>query len=255
MINLFSVAAFIAGAIAGSFFYTLALRYADGMVAGSPVRALFSRSRCPGCGVTPAPLYLVPVLGWFFSLGRCRSCGMKIPLYYPLWEIIFGLMAVAVMRVHGSGPAALSIYLICCVSVCIGIVDFITMKIPDSLLLALLIFSLYPVTARGEYMDSLYGFLLLSVFFLIMLLLFPGAFRMGDLKYYAIAGILLGLEQSVVLLEVSLVTGAVLGTVWGLARGGTLKQKIPFAPFISAALVITLLYGGRIALFYYDLMR
>lgn len=87
---------FIAGAIMGSFFYTLALRYAGGMFTGSAVRALFSRSQCPGCGVTPPALCMVPVLGWLFSAGRCRSCGMKISVMYPLWEILFGLLAVAV---------------------------------------------------------------------------------------------------------------------------------------------------------------
>lgn len=245
---------FIAGSIMGSFFYTLSLRYAAGMFRENPMKALFTRSACRECGVTPGALYMVPVIGWFFSAGKCRSCGMRISFMYPAWEIIFGLLAVLVWYNLGMGPVALCIYFICCICICIGIVDFLTMKIPGSMLVVFILFSVYPVIKRGEYMDSLYGFLLLAVFFLMVLLLFPGAFGFGDLKFYAAAGFLLGLEQSIVLLEVSLVGGAVCGVVWGLASGGTLRQRIPFAPFISAGIIITLLFGGRIALLYYNIM-
>lgn len=245
---------FITGTISGSFFYTLALRFASGMLGENPSRALFSRSRCPACGAVPRALYMVPVLGWFFSAGRCRSCGGRISLFYPAWEILYGLLALVVLHVMGFSVNSVFIYLICCTAVCIGIIDFLSMKIPDSLLALILILSVYPVVHRGMYLDSLYGFLLLGVFFLLVMLLFPGAFGAGDLKYYAAAGILLGLEQSVVLLEVSLVGGAVCGVIWALVKGGSLRQKIPFAPFISAALIITLLFGGRIALIYYNMV-
>lgn len=173
---------------------------------------------------------------------------------YPLWELLYGLLALAVLCITGMSINSLFIYLICCTAVCIGIIDFISMKIPDSLIVLLFLLSVYPVIHRGMYLDSFYGFLLLAVFFLLVMLLFPGAFGAGDLKYYAAAGLLLGLEQSVVLLEVSLVGGAVCGVIWALVKGGSLRQKIPFAPFISAALVITLLFGGRIALLYYNMV-
>ncbi len=247
-------AAFIAGTIFGSFFYTLSLRFARGMFSEQPGAALLSRSACPHCGTAPAALYMIPVLGWFFCLGKCSSCGKRISLMYPLWEVIFGLMAILVIHVTGMMPATFFIYMICCVSVSIGIIDYMTMKIPDSLIVVFALLSLYPVIQRGEYLDSFYGFLLLSVFFLVVLLVFPGSFGFGDLKFYAAAGFLFGLEQSLVLLEVTLVGGALCGVVWGLLKGGTLRQKMPFAPFISAGIIITLLYGGRIALYYYSIM-
>jgi prepilin signal peptidase PulO-like enzyme (type II secretory pathway) len=248
------VYAFIAGTFFGSFFYTLALRYASGLIGRNPLRALFSRSRCPLCGAVPGALFMVPLLGWFFSAGKCRSCGGRISVLYTLWELAYGLLAVLVLQLNGPSFNTLFVYLICCTALCIGIIDFMTMTVPDSMLVVLLFLSVYPVVNRGMYLDSFYGFLLLSVFFLMVMLIFPGAFGAGDLKYYAVAGILLGLEQSVVLLEVSLLSGAVCGVIWVIVKGGGLRQKIPFAPFISAALIITLLFGGRIALFYYNMV-
>jgi leader peptidase (prepilin peptidase)/N-methyltransferase len=57
--------------------------------------------------------------------------------------------------------------------------------------------------------------------------------------------------MSVVLLEVSLVLGTVCGIIWVLVKGGGFRQKMPFAPFISAGIIITLLFGDTIILYYY----
>jgi len=242
---------FIAGTFAGSFFYTLALRYADGSMKGDPVKALFSRSACPSCGKSIPALSLVPVLGYVFLRGRCRSCGSRISPVYPLMEILYGLIAMMVAYFHGTDLLSFFIYLIAAVSVTIAVVDVKTMLIPVSLTILFLILSVYPVILRDSYLDSLYGFLFLTIFFLVIMFIFPGAFGGGDLKLYAAAGFLLGLEMSIVLLEVSLISGAVFGIVWAAFKGWSFRIRIPFAPFIAAGIIITLLFGNTIILFYY----
>ncbi len=242
---------FIAGTFAGSFFYTLALRYADGSMKVNPVKALFSRSVCPDCGKAISVLSLIPVMGFIFSRGRCSSCGKRISFAYPLMEILYGLLAMAVAYFHGTDLISLFIYMISAVSVAIAIVDIRTMLIPVSLTVLFLILSVYPVIMRDSYLDSLYGFLFLTVFFLAIMFIFPGAFGGGDLKLYAAAGFLLGLEMSIVLLEVSLISGALFGIVWAGFKGWSFRIRIPFAPFIAAGIIITLLFGNTIILFYY----
>ena len=80
--------------------------------------------------------------------------------------------------------------------------------------------------------------------------IFPGSFGGGDLKFYAAAGLLLGFKMSIVLLEVSLITGALAGIVWAGINGWNLKIKIPFGPFISVGVIIRLLFGHTIILYY-----
>ena len=242
---------FTAGLFAGSFFYTLALRYSSGMFTESPFRALFGRSACPSCGRPVGIIPLVPLIGYIVAAGRCRECGAKVSPLYPLAEIAYGLLAVAVARFHGQDILSLHIYLICSLCLCIAIIDVKSMVIPSSLVAVFLILSVYPVFMHGDFMDNLYGFLLLTLFFMLMLLIFPGAFGGGDIKLYAAAGFLLGLEMSVVLLEVSLISGALFGVLYGFFKGRNFRQKIPFAPFISAGIVITLLFGNTILLVYY----
>jgi len=44
-------------------------------------------SRCPGCGVPLQAWQNIPFLGYLIQLGRCRRCGLRIPLRYPLIEL------------------------------------------------------------------------------------------------------------------------------------------------------------------------
>jgi len=242
---------FAAGTIAGSFFYTLAERYSNGKIKENPLNALFSRSECPACGKSISALYLIPLVGFFISRGKCTACGNRIPFIYPAMEILYGLLAVIIARFHGTDLLSFFIYLIAAVSVTIAIVDVKTMMVPLSLNIIFFVLSIYPVILHNNFMDSFYGFLFLTVFFLIIMFIFPGAFGGGDLKLYAAAGFLLGLEMSIVLLEVSLVSGAVFGVIWGALKGWSFRIKIPFAPFIAAGIIITLLFGDTIILFYY----
>jgi len=166
-------------------------------------------------------------------------------------EILYGSMALLVARFHGTDLLSLFIYLIAAVSVAIAIVDIRTMVIPLSLNIVFFVLSVYPVILHNNPLDNFNGFLFLTVFFLVMMFIFPGAFGGGDLKLYAAAGFLLGLEMSIVLLEVSLISGALFGIIWGAFKGWKFRIRIPFAPFIAAGIIITLLFGDTIILFYY----
>ena len=245
---------FIGGTAAGSFFYTLALKYINGEIKSSPLKALFSRSICPCCGEKIGTVSLIPLLGYLLAAGKCRSCAGVISPLYPLWEIIYGILALSVFNFFGYGFYPLSLFVICSVSLCIAIVDYYTFIIPDSLLLLFFLTSIYPVMLRGEWLNNLAGFGFLTLFFLVVMLIFPGAFGGGDLKYFAAAGFFFGIEESVVLLEVTLITGAAAGAAWALIKKKGLRVRIPFAPFITWGVLLTLFVGKDILLWYYSLV-
>jgi len=248
------IVAFIFGTAAGSFFYTLALKYIDGEIKSNPLKALFSRSLCPCCGNKIGALGLVPLLGYLFSAGKCRSCGKKISPLYPAWEVVYGFLAIAFLHFYGTGFYPLSLFIICSVSMCIAIVDYYTFIIPDSLVVLFFTASIYPVLLKGELLNNFAGFGILTLFFLLVMFIFPGAFGGGDLKYFAAAGFLFGLEESVVLLEVTLISGAAAGAAWALVRKKGLRVRIPFAPFITWGVLVTLFAGKNILLWYYSLV-
>jgi len=46
------------------------------------------RSRCPSCRTTLTWKENIPLLSWMVQLGRCRTCGWRIPWRYPLVEAL-----------------------------------------------------------------------------------------------------------------------------------------------------------------------
>jgi leader peptidase (prepilin peptidase)/N-methyltransferase len=66
------------GAIIGSFLNVFVLRHG--------VKTLSGRSACASCGRELETVDLVPILSWLFLRGRCRFCGSKISIQYPLVE-------------------------------------------------------------------------------------------------------------------------------------------------------------------------
>ena len=60
------------------------------------------RSRCPGCGATIAAYDNVPVLSWLLLRGRCRHCGERISVRYPLTELAMAALFAATVLILGT---------------------------------------------------------------------------------------------------------------------------------------------------------
>ena len=245
---------FVLGTFCGSFFYTLALRYAEGAMRKAPLAALFSRSRCPACGTAISPLLLVPLAGYLVRRGRCASCGGRISPLYPASEILCGALAALFAWKLGASPVTLFLYLLAALALSIAVVDAMTLTIPDSMVVAFAVLSLYPVILSYKFLDNLFGLLALFGVFILILLLFPGSFGGGDVKFAAAIGFLCGLELSLVVLEVALVSGALVGVAYALTTKKGLRTKIPFAPFLALGLTVSLLYGRDILLVSYRIL-
>lgn len=50
------------------------------------------RSRCPQCKTTLTWKENIPLLSWLVQLGRCRTCGWRIPWRYPLVEALTAVL-------------------------------------------------------------------------------------------------------------------------------------------------------------------
>ncbi len=246
--------AFFSGTVFGSFFYTLALRIVDGSFSRDPMKAMVHSSHCPECGARIHPLYLIPVAGYFLSRGKCPRCHETISPVYPVMEILYGVIAVLAAVKFGITVHAFIMYLIIGISITVAVVDIKTYTISGGLLIILGVMSLYPLLLNGRPLDNLYGLLLMSIFFLVIMFILPGSFGGGDIKYAAVLGAITGLEQSIVVLEAALISGALFGVIYAAAKGQGFRIKIPFAPFLTLGLCVSLFYGNEILLLYYRII-
>ncbi|MDG2126901.1 MAG: prepilin peptidase [Fuerstiella sp.] len=82
---------FILGSCFGSFLNVVIYRLPAGMSLGKP------KSRCPQCETPLAARDNIPIFGWLLLRGKCRYCGLSIPVRYPLIETTCGLIFLVLL--------------------------------------------------------------------------------------------------------------------------------------------------------------
>lgn len=149
------LAAFIlsAGACIGSFLNVVALR------ALTNESIVFPSSKCPKCN-TPIKWYdNIPVLSYLFTFkGKCRSCGEKVSIQYPIVEAITSILFLAVFIGFGITLQTLFLLIILCISIVISITDLKEKSVFTRHLWYLIILSfLYAYFIRHDILSALIG--------------------------------------------------------------------------------------------------
>ncbi len=106
------------GACIGSFLNVVALR------ALSKESIIFPSSKCPNCS-NPIKWYdNIPVLSYFLTFkGKCRSCGAKVSIQYPIVEALTSIIFLAVYFAFGITLKTLLLLILLCIAIVITITD------------------------------------------------------------------------------------------------------------------------------------
>ena len=60
-------------------------------------------SHCPGCKARIRPWHNLPLVSWLWLRGRCVACGWRIPVRYPLVELLGGALLAGSVWVFPFG--------------------------------------------------------------------------------------------------------------------------------------------------------
>ena len=237
---------FLFGLAFGSFLNVLIYRLSE---KENLLGILKGRSYCPNCK-TPIRWYdNIPLLSYIALRGKCRHCGWKIPLRYPLVELIGGITPVAVyLLFKEEGWATVVAYtLMVYLLVAISFIDWKSFEVPDTLSLSGIALGLIFSFFRRDItpLESLLAALLGAAIVVILILL-----------YYRIRGVVpLGLGDAKVLALIGAFEGFVgvycalfLGSLFALlfflpqvVRNRSLQFAVPFVPFLSLGAILGLL--------------
>jgi len=202
------------------------------------------RSRCPRCRAEIKWYDNLPLLSFLLLGGRCRSCGQKISLRYPLIEVATAIGILGIYLLGLQSPIFLVLVLLTTIS--IFVIDLEKKIIPDELIflgLGLTTLALFLGWGDNFYLHLLGGFS--SSFFLLLIhLLTRGrGMGLGDVKYALFAGTFLGWPRSVSWLFLSFLTGAGVGVILILLGKAKLGKHIAFGPFLAFSLILAYLFG------------
>ncbi|MFA6397730.1 MAG: prepilin peptidase [Candidatus Paceibacterota bacterium] len=247
---------FILGTIIGSFLNVVILRLNSG-------RSVSGRSFCFSCGKTLNADELIPIFSFLFQKGRCKGCKSKISIQYPAVEIltgfVFSLIFLKFQNFFLDSQIQFVVFsitslIVFSLLISIAVYDFKHKIIPDSLVFALILISLFslflnPYFGQVFTIPSFWQFVagpLFSLpFFLIWFFSKGNWMGFGDVKLTLALGFFLGVYQSIEVFMLSFWIGSIVGVLLLILKSKrfSIKSEIPFAPFLIISTLIVFLFN------------
>ncbi len=211
-----------------------------------------ARSECPKCGTALKARNLIPLLSWIFQRGKCSNCLAKISTRYPLIEVGFAVTFLIIFFACGQKFDARMI-LLCLITATlftISIIDLEHYFIPDSvqyfLAILVIILRIYDVGVDGALINvkaafiyTGFGLLMLGFFYFTADI---EAIGVDDIKFFFIAGLLLGMNGFLLFMLLNGLLGAIFGVIWQKVKR---DKTFPFAPALCVALYVCMLFGEK----------
>jgi len=200
-------------------------------------------SACMDCGREIAWYDNVPIVSYALLRGRCRSCGVHIPIRYPAVELVAGLLFAGCFWKFGlTGSAAVAAFF-CLTLVTVSATDLEHRIIPNRIVVPAAAIVLVAQTALKPSPEWAIGAFGASGFLLLAALVYPAGMGMGDVKLAFLMGAALGTSVTVAMF-IGMVAALVPGVVL-LVRHGQAARKmgVPFGPFLALGSAIALFAG------------
>ena len=210
-------------------------------------------STCPNCNHQIRFYENIPIISWIVLGGKCSQCKQKISERYPLVEAGTAILSLVVAQHYGVSINTLLMLILTWALICLTLIDFDHMILPDQITLPLLWLGLL-VNINGTFVslnDAVIGAIagygsLFTVFWLFKLLTKKEGMGHGDFKLFALFGAWIGWQLLPLLILMASAVGAIIGISLVIFKGHNREQAIPFGPYLAIAGWITMLWGNNI---------
>lgn len=249
---LVAVFVFILGLCIGSFLNVVIYRLP------AKISIAKGRSFCPSCGAPIKGYDNIPLISYLFLLGKCRHCKAHISIVYPAVEFLTGALFLLLFVFFGLSFLSLGYaFLISCV-IAAAFIDAKTKEIPNSLIVAMLIFGVIHAALNFNgpvlWWERLIGFAAASVPLLLAFVISRGGMGGADIKLMAAAGLFLGWKLVLVALLIGIIVGAICVLILAAMKKAGRKTAVPFAPYLSIGIIVSIFAGNDIVNWYASLL-
>lgn len=220
---------------------------------------MFPSSHCPNCQHKIKAWENIPLISYLLLGRKCRQCGEKISMRYPLIELLTGVLSFIVAWHFGYSEQAAAGLLFTWLLIALSFIDYDTQLLPDVITLPmvwiglLLSLGVVFVSPTESIIGAVAGYLALwSVYQAFKLLTGKEGMGFGDFKLLAAMGAWLGWKMLPVMILLSSFAGAVIGIALIVLKLQNKEKPIPFGPYLAIAGWLTMLYGNEIMDYYFQ---
>ncbi len=234
---------------------------------------VFPRSHCPHCGMAVRAGDNIPLLSYIWLHGRCRQCGNRISLQYPMVELLTGIAFFTCATAWGPEPPTFVNSLFLSGIIVLVFTDYHEQILPNVLTIPGMFAGilLSPFQSPAYYSDalsynlaariapenaeawlpwtgSISGALLGGGILFLVAAAYQAVRKrqglgMGDVKMMAMVGAFAGWRIALLTIFAGSFLGSVVGIFLVIFGGRTMQTKLAFGTFLGAAAALALFFG------------
>lgn len=219
-----------------------------------PARHPPRHPRCPYCGRRRPWYQWVSLPAYVLGRARCPYCSAPIPIRYPLVELALAFLLGFLYVRYGLSARWGFFALYTAILVLVAVTDLERRLILNVVILPAFILALVGSFFSGHvnWWSALLGGLVGYIFFLIAallgnLLVGPGALGGGDVKLAAFIGMVTGFPLVIEALILTILSGGLISLLLLTGRLRSLRDPIPYGPFLIVGGWVTMVWGVEIA--------
>lgn len=212
---------------------------------------LFSPSSCPKCSNRLRMSNMVPIFSWIFQEGKCSFCKSPIPARYPIIEFASTLSFIIIYfaldrNIDAKMILALLIFSVLFLMIITDLEHYFISDVNQIIFFILIAIYHFLITFNQNnfdysiwyyiYSGFLYLFFGIALHYIFKLATKRDGIGVDDIKFFAIAGFSLGIDQFAIFMFLSGFLGIIFGVIWQKVKN---DDSFPFAPALIVAWVIT----------------
>jgi leader peptidase (prepilin peptidase)/N-methyltransferase len=223
----------LAGAVIGSFLNVCIYRLPRRQSVVRPASA------CPHCARRLAWFENLPVVGYLWLRGRCRTCRARIGVRYPIIESLTAVMFGLAAWYYGPGVLLVSRLVFGSALIVLFAVDLEHHLLPNAVTLpGIVVGFAFSLMTEPGWFSSLIGIVVGGG---ILWVIGEAYYRwrreeglgMGDVKMLAMIGAFLGWPLTILTLVLASFAGSVIGVALIASGKGGMKYALPFGTFLA----------------------
>ncbi|WP_291572448.1 prepilin peptidase [Clostridium sp. UBA4548] len=218
---------------------------------------VYPPSNCTNCNSKLKWNDLIPVFSYIFLRGKCRYCGSKISIRYPIQELLTAIIFLATYLHYGLSLYFIKFVILFCFLIVISNIDikfqdvYIVTTIPG-----IVIGTIFAVVEKYLYSASLGNYLLGAIIaggIISIVVYSTGAMGKGDIEIALLCGIFLGWKYSLIMIVLSFVSGGIIGVMLIVFKIKGRKDYIAFGPYLALGTLLVIFFGNNILNWYLQL--
>lgn len=214
-------------------------------------------SNCPSCNTRLKWKDLMPVISYIILRGKCRYCGEKISIRYPLQELFTALIFLFTYHNYGFSLYFFKYVILFCFLIVISNIDikhqdvYTVTTIPG-----ITVGIIFAITEQYFSMASGVNYFLgglIASGFIALIVYITGAMGEGDIEIAGLCGIFIGWKLTILMIILAFITGGVIGILLIATKIKGRKDYIAFGPYLALGTTLAIFFGNFIINYYVKL--